>query len=282
MANVAVTGASGFLGARVVDGLERAGHVVRRLQRSSAAGSVRFVLSEPVDPKALQHIEVLIHCAYDYDPPREDPNVVGSEVLLEAARAQGVDHVVFMSSLQAFSGCKSAYGQAKLATEAPVLASGGTVLRLGTLYDEVGGQARGGVRGETLRQLQTLAGRVPVLPVPTSRTPSIFLSHVEDVATLVCEVVAGRRASPSGPVAAANDAAYTLGELVRVLRRLVDGKRLRTVAVPWRLAWAPLRAAEHIGLRSGLRSESLEMLFDLDPHPPFEALAAFETRFRRL
>lgn len=118
---VLVTGASGLLGRSVARRLVELGYEVTTLQRSSAdvdgAHEVRGSLSDPdVVARAVQGQHAIIHMAakVSVSGRREDfveINVRGTERLLEAAWAAGVDNVLHVSSPSVAHGGSSLVGQ---------------------------------------------------------------------------------------------------------------------------------------------------------------------------
>jgi nucleoside-diphosphate-sugar epimerase len=110
---VLVTGASGFLGARVVDALVRRGHEVRALLR---AGS-RAELPEGVEPHrgdlrergaadaAVRGVDVVVHLAAQVQGSEESRfsgTVVATENLLSSMAVAGVQRLVLASSYSVY------------------------------------------------------------------------------------------------------------------------------------------------------------------------------------
>ncbi|MDC0709853.1 NAD-dependent epimerase/dehydratase family protein [Stigmatella sp. ncwal1] len=108
-----VTGGSGFVGQRLIATLCEQGHTVKALGRSEAArAEVRKAGAEPVEgdlssPEALQRgmegCEVVFHSAAVvkmWSPRAEifEANVRGTENVLEAARAAGIQRLVHVST----------------------------------------------------------------------------------------------------------------------------------------------------------------------------------------
>lgn len=106
---IAVTGASGYLGHFVLNGLKRAGHDVLALSRQPCASHdhVEYQLGDAPD---IAGMDAVVHCAFSHVPGKyrggegDDPdgfrmlNVDGSITLFKAAKAQGVDRMIFLSS----------------------------------------------------------------------------------------------------------------------------------------------------------------------------------------
>ncbi|MBN1261244.1 MAG: NAD-dependent epimerase/dehydratase family protein [Anaerolineae bacterium] len=114
---VLVTGATGCVGANIVSALQRRGHTVRALQRSTSrldalAGlDPEMVVGDIGDPASLlaaaEGVDWIFHAAAISQYWRNSKeliyqvNVEGTRNVLEAARAQGVKRVVFTSSVGA-------------------------------------------------------------------------------------------------------------------------------------------------------------------------------------
>lgn len=110
-----VTGASGFIGGRLVERLVRQGADVRVLVRNpaSAARLARFPLTFHLGDvtntadldKAVQGCDLVFHCAYGTtgsQKRRAWVNRVGTERTLEAAHRAGVKRVVYLSTLMVY------------------------------------------------------------------------------------------------------------------------------------------------------------------------------------
>ncbi|MFL6293573.1 MAG: NAD-dependent epimerase/dehydratase family protein [Thermoanaerobaculia bacterium] len=115
MNKVLVTGASGFIGGRLVERLVRQGADVRVLVRNpaSAARLARFPLTFHLGDvtntadldRAVQGCDLVFHCAYGTtgsQKRRAWVNRVGTERTLEAAHKAGVKRVVYLSTLMVY------------------------------------------------------------------------------------------------------------------------------------------------------------------------------------
>ena len=119
MANILLTGASGFVGGHLLRELLSGGHQVSALSRSarsdqslsaSGASAIRGELSDQASlDNAAQGMHAVFHCAANTSAWSKDKaiqletNVGGTQRLLEAAKRAGVECFVHTSSVSAFS-----------------------------------------------------------------------------------------------------------------------------------------------------------------------------------
>jgi nucleoside-diphosphate-sugar epimerase len=260
---IAVTGASGYIGRQIVERLRGEGIKAVAFVRRPNADQRRFVLDQPVDDDLLDGIDTVIHAAYDLSVRgREvfDVNVRGSLPLLDALAARG-GRVVLISSLAAYEGAPSLYGQAKLELERAVVARGGIVLRPGLVF----GAARMGMFGQLVG---ALSGR-SIVPMIGGGWQRLFVTHDERLCALVAEIVSGKL-EPERPVFAAHEVPTTLRAVAAQIVRAF-GRRPKLIPVPASLAYACLRRAEAGGLSLPVRSDSLNSLL----HPiPLDQVAS--------
>lgn len=251
---VGVTGSGGYLGRHLVRALCEAGHRVVSLSRSDGFQLERI--------SSLPELDCLIHAAYDFKAfgasEIQRINVAGSIRLFQTAKSLGINRCIFISSMAAFSGCKSLYGKGKLAVEKCVLELGGCVVRPGTIYGAKGG----GVVG-TLQRISLL----PVIFLPAGGRQKLFLIHIDDLCKAVSLLVDLSLPLPNAPMNIANPTPVMLSQLIL---QLAGGHR-PIVSIPENLVFLILRSAE-ILLRgsSPLRSDSLESLLNPNPSPDFE------------
>lgn len=262
----AVTGATGYVGSRVARRLAGAGWEIRALARTRAQGAewaqVPFVLGEQVQPAVLAGADALVHIAYDFAPTRWHEiyavNVEGSRRLLAAARAAGVQRIVAMSTTAAFPGSSSLYGRAKLEIELAALEVGAAVIRPGLVWGPQGAAMFGA--------LQWAVERLPLVPQPVPPELVLNLAHEDDLAALVAGVLEGWPAGSGRLYVAAAAQTLTFGELLRSLTTRA-GRRPPLVRLPWRAAWAGLRALETVGLKPPFSSDNLVSIAAIDRDP---------------
>jgi nucleoside-diphosphate-sugar epimerase len=250
---VAVTGANGYIGGLVCERFRAAGWTVIQLQRQAPPSSptVRpFVLGEAVAHGVLAGVDVLVHCAYDMTLTKPADvtrvNVDGTKALVEAAQAQGIGRIVLISSMSAYWGTEQTYGRAKLACEEAVAAVGGVSVRLGLVY----GDHWGGMAG-SLRKLTAL----PVTPLVGVRTYQ-YTVHERDAVEGLFAIGTAPEVPPGLVVGLANTTRVPFRTLLEGIARR-SGSTVRFVPIPWRPVFAAMWAAERLGVKLPLRSDSL-------------------------
>jgi nucleoside-diphosphate-sugar epimerase len=192
---IAVTGGTGFVGSRLLDAAAGAGHEVRALTRKAMPprSGVEWVPGALHDQRALDALaagtDAVIHVAgvitgftaEDFDAC----NVGGTQAIIHAAKAAGVQKFVHVSSLAAREPALSLYGASKSKSEDVVARSGlsWTIVRPPAVY--------GPGDKETL-ELFKMAKRGLVLLPPAGQ---ISLIHVDDLVALLLALV-----QPGAPV----------------------------------------------------------------------------------
>ena len=266
----AITGSNGYLGGCLKTYFTGRGWDVLELTRHPQPGtrSIPFQLGAEVSPSALAGVEALVHCAYDFRPLRWDAiraaNVAGSHKLFQAAREAGVPKVISISSISAYDGCRSLYGQAKLEIEKCALDHGALVLRPGLVY----GSGPGGMFGKLTAQVKKSA----VIPMIGDGSQIQFLVHHEDLSAFIERCASGEVKISPQILTAANEQPWAFKPLLLEIARALD-KKPTFIPLPWRLVWAGLKSAELCGLKLNFRSDSLVSLMNPNPQPDFSANA---------
>lgn len=257
----ALTGANGYLGGLIARRLQADGWEVVPLTRQPQTGGARFVLGEPIAPETLTGCSALIHCAYDFAPTTWSEivriNVEGAAQLFAGGRAAGIEHTVAISTISAFTGCKSMYGRAKLLIEAK--AKDATIIRPGLIY----GASPGAMFGRLVKQVR--AARF--VPIPGDGRQMMFTVHEED---LLDAIMRGLERTPGAPVTVAHHVPIAFRDIMIAIGARLD-RRITTIPTPWQAMWLALRAAELARIPLGLRSDSLISLMHQDPTPLLNA-----------
>jgi nucleoside-diphosphate-sugar epimerase len=265
---IGVTGANGYVGGRILDHLRGAGlEAVALVRRPREAGEQArpYALGDPLEDGALEGIETVVHAAYDASQRGEQiraVNVLGSMPLLDALAAKG-GRVVLISSLSAFEGARSLYGQAKLELESLTVERGGVALRPGLVF----GREAAGLFGAMAAALTDHA----IVPLPGGGSQRQFLTHDEHLAELIAAIVT-RRFTPARTAFAAHEAPTTLRGIAEQIAA-AGGHSLRVIPLPALPVALGMRAAESIGVPLPFRADSMVSLM----HPiPLDQVAALE------
>lgn len=285
----AITGATGFLGNYLAERMKESGWTVRRLQRKRDPAKktdddiVYFSMGEKLNPDCLANVDLLIHCGYDFSCTNweeiKEINVTGTKLIFQAAKAANVSKIVFVSTMHAFEGCQTMYGRAKLFSEKDAFDHGAIVVRPDIIYGEKDGKLFGGQGGRTLQLFEKLFQITPVMPIPYSKKPTIYTSHIEDVYNIIEESVATNIAIDK-PICAVNKKPLTLKEFLSIIKDRRGKKNILFIPVPWRIIWFVLLLLEKVKVKQSFRSGVVLIFFDQNPNPDFGALDRFKTKIR--
>lgn len=288
--NIVVSGASGYLGSRLVDFLVERNYRVTGIFRKTPAqfagdSVIIAALGEKISPKKFAGAHAFIHCAYDFSAfsmeEIEQRNVQGSQAWIESAIAADVSQIIFISSISAFPGCVSKYGKAKFAVEQYCVANNLPVVcvRPGLIY----GDQPGGMLGA----LKNLVGKLGIIPMIGTGKQKLFMCHEDDLLRLLEQIVAGgskeasegheesaigSRIDHSVPITAANNKMTFFADLLRYLAKKFYNKNLVFVPIPAFFILAGLGLLEMVGIRLRTRRDSLLGLLYSNPNPDFSVL----------
>jgi nucleoside-diphosphate-sugar epimerase len=255
---IAVTGANGYVGGRILAHLRAAGEqaiaLVRRPDQDGPSSPTdeparRYALGEPLEASVLDGVETVVHAAWDLSSTGAEVravNVSGSLPLLDGLATRG-GRAVLVSSLSAFEGARSLYGQAKLELEGAVLERGGVVLRAGLVF----GVDAGGLFGAMVAAVS----RHPLAPLIGGGLQRLFVTHDQHLCELATAIIGGPL-QPDRPVFAAHEVPTTLRAIAEQVAQ-ANGRRLTVIPLPKRLTYLGLRSAEMAGLSLPFRSDSL-------------------------
>lgn len=280
-----VTGATGFIGSRIVGQLMLDGASVQYLVRSNhdelstmtddvIVGDIRdpVVASEATSGvDTVLHFAAAVHRRATEDEHRSI-NVEGTRNIAQAAAANGVSHLIFASSVSVYgsgnlnfnedSWCNpdTPYGRSKLMAEEALEAIAEktgmkvTVLRLSTVYGE-------GEPGNISRLIKAVAKYGPIVMGKGSNRKS--MTYVGNVAALCSQLV--RNGSPErvSVVNVADPEPYRLDFIVRAISRALGRPdRLLRVNRESALAgsWCLDTAAELLGRHSPVTPDQVRKM----------------------
>jgi NADH dehydrogenase len=273
----AVTGASGYVGNRLIAILRAQGRPVFALGRRRPAADIPFLpfdLREGVvdiDVLRQSGIDVIVHAAYDFSVTApalvHKVNVEGTARLLDAADKAGIGRFIGISTMSAFDGCSSVYGQAKLAIERLVANRNGLSLRPGLIW----GPRPGGMVGT----LYKLAGSLPIIPLIGSGKALQYLVRDADVAELIVRLAEYPQLPPAPYLTICHERPLQFREILQKMA-LAQGRHPILVSLPAAMVKLGLRVVERALPGSGLRADSVTGLILGNPAPVFrpDVLAA--------
>jgi len=236
-----VTGASGYIGARLVERARQRGCEVVVLGSPPPGSDVTAIpwrLGEVPRLTAFLSATAVVHLAHDWASDRahgtgpDNANLKGAEILAETARGGGLSRFIFASTTSARPEALNAYGKIKFAIEERLKTmpwSEGRIFcaRIGLVY--------GGPERAQYGLMAKLAG-LPVLPM-IGLDREVQPIHVDEVVEgllrLAIDPPLGRQT-----VVIASPAPMTFGAWLRTVRRARHGRGMLLVPVPIRLALA--------------------------------------------
>jgi nucleoside-diphosphate-sugar epimerase len=228
---LAITGATGFVGSRLLDRALATGREVRALTRrpQEPRAGATWIAGALDTPDALAAIvdgaDAVIHVAGVVNAPDRAGfaagNVAGTQAIVDAATAAGVRRFVHVSSLAAREPRLSNYGWSKAEAEAAVAASA-------LDWDMVRPPGIYGPGDLDQLELFRLAKRGLALTPPAGR---LSIIHVDDLARLLLALA---EAPATRSIYEADDGTaggFSYADFSRAIGSAV-GKKVRPIAIP--------------------------------------------------
>ncbi|PWT91695.1 MAG: hypothetical protein C5B55_07655 [Blastocatellia bacterium] len=281
---IAVTGATGYVGSQLCQYFkDRTAGTIQLTSKPQKADPKlpveEFSLTRgvPQGTFAMNKVDVLVHAAYDFSArSRKDiwqVNVAGSIALFKQAREEGVKRIIFISTMSAYEGCRSLYGNAKLEIEAALSdGDGDSCLRPGLVYSTPLDQSRGMI-GSIITRIKD-SNLVPLLG---GGKHQLYLTHEEDLGRF-CYWLATRPQPTTlrdqKYFTTANPKPYSFRKIVELVLSASNRTNVRLISVPWRTVWLGLKGLETMGINNEFRSDSVLSLAYQQEQPNFSTVPA--------
>lgn len=247
--NIALTGASGFIGRHLHAALLAAGHTVRPLGRAQGVDFARPAANWAAQ---LQGCTVLINTVgiiAEHGGQRFDTlHHRAACTLFDAAVQAGVARVIQLSALGCEPGARSGYHRSKLAADTYLrrLPLAAAILRPSLVY---------GPGSASSASLMRLA-RLPWLPLPGGGQQTVQPVHISDLVACVQALLAAPACSLTLDVVGPQ--AITLADWLQAMRAALGLPPATVWPLPLPLAMAALHLGRH--LHPLLQPDNLRML----------------------
>jgi len=286
----AISGASGFIGGNIASLLSNQGWKITELGRRPSSAqtapktdpSNKFIhwnFNEPISLEGAPPFDLFVHCAWDMTlsswDENYDRNVRGSLALAEQLLPLS-QRAIFISTMSSFEGAQSVYGRSKLLVERWFIDRGAFVVRPGLVL----GKNSGGMVGA----LSRIARLSPIIPIPGNGRQKFFTCQIEDLCSLILYLANCDRPQPGTPnqniFTAANSNSIEFKDLLARLGKADHGRTPIFIPVPWRPIYWGLKAAEEMGLKIRIKSDSLLSMMTPNPNPDLTTLKALPLTFK--
>lgn len=259
MPTVAITGASGFLGAELVNYFLSKEYSVIGLVRNADQKSKinplveyrEYDIESPVQESTLKGVDYLVHAAYikynSSQPNALKRNVEGAQNLISTAQVSKVKHMVFVSTMSAHEDAISAYGKQKLEIEKLFLASKNTtVLRCGLII------GNGGI----VRDMAAFMKSKHAVPLIGGGAQPLQIISIRDLCTVIDHSVSNRLC---GRFVAACPTVYSYRDFYRSLAQRLNVKIIY-IPVPYFALQILFKTAELFHMPLGVGADNLKGL----------------------
>ena len=251
--NIFITGINGFIANHLACFLSKQGHTIygstsKLNTKAFDENVVKQVYSlqflEPIDKKLFQEMDMIIHCAHDFERGALKKNTQGTIAIAEVARQQGVAKQIFISSLSARPDAITEYGKAKYETERYFLQHQGIIVRSGTVL------GREGIFGKIVGLMK----KFPALPLLDGGKSQMHLIGIMDLCKSISLIL-----NREGPLEfnLYYSEKHTLRTVLTLMKILLQ-RNVLLVPLPAVLFIWPLEALKRMGVRLPIDVDNLK------------------------
>ena len=274
-----ITGANGFIGARLADLAEKRGFTVRTLTRGDWSGapavlhSQRFFGSIPNDlpSAAFDGVNAVVHCAAALESDEQIAravNVDGTVALARLAATAGAKTFVFLSTQSAKATAVSVYGRTKFEAEEAlkkVAGIGSIILRPGLVCGE-------GSRG-LFQRMCGMVSKLPFLPLLGGGKAPVQPIALDDLCEAILRCVERGEEFAGATLHLGAADGLPLAEFLQQIALARHGRRKTALNIPLWPIEAGVKCAEAVRIPLPINSNNLQGLKAVELMPSGPDLA---------
>jgi nucleoside-diphosphate-sugar epimerase len=251
--NVFITGIRGFIASQLSLYLKNQGWTISGTtsrpvdtddDRPGSEKIYPYRLGEALDESIFSEVDVVVHCAHDFQKGALKKNIGGTIALAEAARRKGVNRQIYLSSLSSRSDAQSEYGKSKFAIEGYFKETGRIIVRPGTVLGE------GGIFGKMVHLVKTS----PVVPLLDGGHSQMYVIGLDDLCRSLYQIT--NSPDDSGEYNLYYPEKVTLKEMLLTIRHL-SGSRTLLIPVPAAFLVFPFSLLNRLGIKLPIDIENL-------------------------
>lgn len=219
---ILVTGATGYLGKKIIDKLEHSEVIgISRTGRSACARHVNCDILDLAPDAIPEPVSTIIHTAAVKNSKSRDlfsTNIAGTGKVIEFAKAKNINHVIFISSSCTQLEKKNRYALSKVKAEELVVSSGlpYTIIRPNYIY---------GPGNSQFRLIVSMVKKFKIIPVIGNGMFKIAPVYEEDLVEAIVSCIKNKKAynksySICGEEMTFNEFLYAIASSQNLNRRL--------------------------------------------------------------
>ena len=233
---VFITGINGFIASHLCITLKNEGYdicgstsqqIVQTRDSITKEAIFHYKLGEQLDNSILKGVDVVIHCAHDFERGALTKNVEGTLALAEVANSYNVIKQIFISSLSARPDAQTEYGKAKFQIELYFKRNNYIILRPGTVLGS----------GGIFNRMVSVVRNFPIVPLPDGGNSRVYVISVDDLCRSISKLLSSN--CSSGEFNLYYPEIITLKNLLVAVRNLTK-RNTKILSIPSKILILPL------------------------------------------